>query len=525
MAKTNRINIFKLRSEFDLEKLPAIAEYKEAFSNEKSRLLIQQNKKSIPEWSSFISSLSPGLSFENYSNSFIYLIAHKKSLYALTGGYGFKAIQNYIEDEFGLNVALRLIDNLSISSIHQFSIQSQTRQIQRSVSNYNPSFDNENYNKILKSISGKGFFSGKNFLIHGKSSVVLRTEKNIKNIDAVLDEIEDILGKEEKIEFYRAYKEVKEKQLIRRLNLNLYRKLFKIYKNKSTSISHLYLDLPDPFKRFDYSTYNLLVNNQSFEINELDIDEIKSSLQDNFHNSLSIRQLINIRITGISIDGNLDEYYHKSLDKLIVCESTLDNKHYIKLDGKWLQILDNIISFIDEKISGITIEKDYLPHWEQKDIKEKILTLKKSGEKNVYEELIYNTETSKKHNFVLLDRKLIQLKGQSKIEIADLYDPSQDRFIHVKNVWGSKSSYLFSQASISSILYANSAEIRDKCLQTFQIPTSKRKTIVIAMAIESKNIANFPFNISYFAKLSLYSAINNIRNNGYDIVLAPISII
>lgn len=78
MAKNNRINIFKLRSEFDLEKLPAIAEYKEAFSNEKSRLLIQQNKKSIPEWSSFISSLSPGLSFENYSNSFIYLIAHKK---------------------------------------------------------------------------------------------------------------------------------------------------------------------------------------------------------------------------------------------------------------------------------------------------------------------------------------------------------------------------------------------------------------------------------------------------------------
>ena len=60
--------------------------------------------------------------------------------------------------------------------------------------------------------------------------------------------------------------------------------------------------------------------------------------------------------------------------------------------------------------------------------------------------------------------------------------------------------------------------------KSFEIQSSERKTIVIAMAIESKKINDFPLNMSYFAKLSLYNAVSNIRNNGYDVVLAPISI-
>ena len=168
-------------------------------------------------------------------------------MYALTGGYGHKVIQDYIDNEFGLNVALRLIDDLAISSIHQLSIKSQTRQIQRSVANYNPSFDNENYNKILKSISGKGVFSGKNFMIQGKSSISLRTEKDITEIDSVLDEIENILLKEEKTKIFRSYKQIKNKNLIHRLNLNLYRNLYKFYL-KDNNIFNLYISLVFKFK-------------------------------------------------------------------------------------------------------------------------------------------------------------------------------------------------------------------------------------------------------------------------------------
>nr|WP_040218205.1 DUF6119 family protein [Haemophilus parahaemolyticus] len=139
MRKTNRINLFKIDEDFNLSNFSSINEYTKVFSNKNSCLFIQKDKVSIPEWSNFISSLAPSYSFRNNSNSFVYFRVHNYGLYALTGGHGYKVIQDYIDDEFGLNVALRLIDNLAISSIHQLSIKSQTRQIQRSVANYNPS--------------------------------------------------------------------------------------------------------------------------------------------------------------------------------------------------------------------------------------------------------------------------------------------------------------------------------------------------------------------------------------------------
>ncbi|HGO5824146.1 TPA: DUF6119 family protein [Mannheimia haemolytica] len=524
-TKTNRINIFKLRSHFTIDNFSSINEYEKIFSDEKSSLFIQKNKRSTPEWSKFIAPLAPEISFENYSNSFIYLINYKNNLYALTGGYGFKIIQEYIEDEFGLDVALRLIDNLSISAIHQFSIKSQTRQIQRSVANYNPNFDNENYNKILKSISGKGEFSGKHFVVQGKSSIILRTEKDIRKIEQVLDEINKILGQEEKIKIPKSYKQVKNKELIHKLNLNCYRKLYKFYKNINSGESTLYLDLPDPFKRFDYSEYELSIKNNNFKIDELDIDEIKVLIQENFQMNLSLKELLNIHIMGITTEGEKDFYHNNSLERLIVCETSLNNQHYVKLDGKWFNILDNIISFIDDKIRNITIENDYLPKWNADDIKNKIISIEKNEGRKNYAEQIYNDEVSKQKGFLLLDRNLIKTDEKSKIELADLYDHSKHRFIHIKNVWGAKSSYLFSQAYIASTLYANSKEFREKCTSVFTISEETKKTVVIAIAIESKKISGFPLNMSSFSKISLFNTINNIRNDGYDVILTPIEII
>ena len=528
MRKTNRINLFKIDEDFNLSNFSSINEYTKVFSNKNSCLFIQKDKVSIPEWSNFISSLAPSYSFRNNSNSFVYFRVHNYGLYALTGGHGYKVIQDYIDDEFGLNVALRLIDNLAISSIHQLSIKSQTRQIQRSVANYNPSFDNENYNKILKSISGKGNFSGKSFMIQGKSSVVLRTEKNISEIDSVLDEIENILLEKEKIQIFRSYQQVKDKELIHRLNLILYRNLYKVYR-KDDNNSNLYLDLPDPFKRFDYSGYTLRIKKKNIEktinIDELDINEIKSKILESFKEPLSLKEILNIHVTCNSNDGDSDIYHKKTLDKLIISESSIDNKYYVKLDRKWFLILDNIISFIDDKISNITIEKDYLPKWHKKEIEKEIKGLKDSGEKISYAELVYNKSVAQQRGYLLLDRDLIKLDKKSKIELADLYDASKNRFIHVKNCWGAKSAYLFSQALIASALYENSKEFKEKCQECFNIQTSDKKTIVIAIAIEEKYIMNFPSNMSAFAKLSLYNAVTNIRNYGYDVILAPIAIV
>lgn len=174
-------------------------------------------------------------------------------------------------------------------------------------------------------------------MIQGKSSVVLRTEKNISEIDSVLDEIENILLEKEKIQIFRSYQQVKDKELIHRLNLILYRNLYKVYR-KDDNNSNLYLDLPDPFKRFDYSGYTLRIKKKNIEktinIDELDINEIKSKILESFKEPLSLKEILNIHVTCNSNDGDSDIYHKKTLDKLIISESSIDNKYYVKLDRK-----------------------------------------------------------------------------------------------------------------------------------------------------------------------------------------------
>lgn len=127
-----------------------------------------------------------------------------------------------------------------------------------------------------------------------------------------------------------------------------------------------------------------------------------------------------------------------------------------------------------------------------------------------------------------MDQQFIYLDGPSKIELCDLYDHKTRTFFHVKETWGSKSAYLFTQGKTSAEFFRHSADFRNKCKarwpKLFSRDTGQEK-IVYGIAAPDSSKRTIPTRMTYFAKLSLYDAVTELKRLDYAVSIAPIRII
>src|SRR5699024_11089208 len=91
----------------------------------------------------------------NRSCGFLLLKRHGDNVYAITGGYAYTEIRDAILEDFGLQIALRMIDESGLANIKQRSLKGSVRQIMRAVAGYDPLFESENYNRMLDGLEGK----------------------------------------------------------------------------------------------------------------------------------------------------------------------------------------------------------------------------------------------------------------------------------------------------------------------------------------------------------------------------------
>ncbi len=246
--KTNRIVVYRLNSLHKFEKLDFSAKgYATEYADETIKLFVQTGKCSTPQWIAYIAPLlsTDPAKIVNESCSFILFVKHAGNLYALAGGYGYTQLEEHVDDEFGLQVALRLINGEAISAISQRAMKGTTRQVFRAVAGYQPVFDRDNYNRILKALEGRGRFEGRTFRVSGRSSLVLRTGKSVHNLESVLSEVEDILGREPQIHFPKSYEEVKGKDLFRELDEARFER-FRAFWAGDSNRETLYLEFDDP---------------------------------------------------------------------------------------------------------------------------------------------------------------------------------------------------------------------------------------------------------------------------------------
>jgi uncharacterized protein (TIGR04141 family) len=512
--QTKKIVIYKLRShelvsEIDLTS----AGYYLEFDNGNQRLFVNRGRRSKPHWFDYI---KPLLSthvndITNTSTSFILLIHHKESGYAITGGYGYTTISDHIVADFGLNVVLRMLDPSTISTIQQRALKGTTRQLLRAVSGYNPMFDRDNFNRVLNSLEGKGIFEGKRFRVSGRSSLTLRTVRSVNDVSDVLDDIESIISKSEQIHFPRSYEIVTDNDLLSTLDRNML-DAFLAYWAGDASREKIYLEFDDPFTQFQCTKFKITYQRKRIETEDFDLDIIRAAFLKNNILLEGDDFLHHLYVTGIG-DDDQEIFSREPLDNMLVFEITLHGHDYIRLGTKWCRILDEMQSFIKDELRNIHIDRTLLPAWD----------------KGAHEsENEYNNFVAKSTGWACLDADFVYIEGRSKIEVCDLFDKSQNQFIHVKDTWGSKSAYLFTQGTTSAEMYRQSVLFRQKCAEKWPDLFDgdiREATVVFGIASHQAIETDFPHNMTYFAKLNLYNATMLLRQYGFTVVVAPIAIL
>jgi len=510
--KTNRINLYKVSEKYNFSDLRFLGDgYIQEFEDSTRKLYIQRKKTGVPGWVNYLKPLisedPDGIT--NHSSSFILLVQHNGSIYALCGGSGYARLEEYIEEDFGMRLALRMIGEKDILALNQRSLKGATRQIYRAVVGYDPIFDKENFTRVLNSIAGKGEFEGKTFRIDGKASLVLRTVKDISRLSEVLTEIEAISSQSEKIIFPKSFVVEKDKTVLRDLDATMLQMVQGFWSGASGR-DRLYLEFKDIFVQFRCERFEGEYGKIGIKFTEFDLDVIKEAfIREGLNAINSIDDLGKIMITGFNENG-YDEIYENLLG-LIVCEVDKDGHSFIKIGGRWLRILSEIQEFINSELKTINLLPVFLPEWNR------------SAHPK---ELDYNKFVATQNAWVCMDQEFIH-DGTSKIEVCDVYDKAEKKFFHIKETWGSKSSYLFVQGSTAAEFFYNSDSFRKKCEEKWPAQFDGRINykIVFGIAADKANEAEFPLNMTFFAKLSLYNAVSILKQIGYIAYLTPIRII
>lgn len=509
---TNRVVVYRIRPEIAIDDIDLT---NSAYSLERSedglRLFVHKGKESRPQWAEFIAPLIETGYDEllNYSCSFVLLLKSDSRLYAIAGGHGYVELKKLIDEEFGLEVAVRLINERQVSALSQRSMKGSVRQVFRAVRGYDPAYDRENYNRILNHIEGKGEFEGRQFRISGRSSLVLSTVKDVSRIKEVIFEIEDVLTREPRIHLPKSYEEVRDPALIETLDGAMIAE-FLNYWNGISNRDAFYLELRDPLIQFRCDSYKVVFRRKPRELADLDLDLVREALQD-VDPPTSLEDLTAIHLTGISETGFSELRNEKLLD-MLVFEHTIGTKSYIRFGKVWYHILDEIQKHIDEELGKVPVSRTLMPSWNT--------TLFPT-------EYTYNQHVAQAQGWRLLDTDTVPIHGLSKLELCDLYDEGTRTLLHVKKTWGSKSAYLFSQGITSAVMFRQSEEFRDKCkakwpgLFDTQLPDA---TVAFCIAAPQAGSEKFPLNMSYFARLNLYSAVRELKSLDYKVLIAPITL-
>lgn len=511
-TRTNRVSIYRVSNNALFDSLDlSNRRYREEFTDEHTRLFVKVGSRSVPAWVSYLGSLITHPDrILNTTSSFVMLKKHNGYLYALTGGYGYAEIKEYVEDDFGVALALRMIDEKQISLLKQRSLKGAVRQIQRAVSGYQPVLDPENYNRVLDGLEGKVSFESREFRISGRSAVVLRTARPIEQLGEVLDELENILEQEPRIELPRSYEVVTDEGVVAILNGRLLQTMREFWQGNADR-DQMFLEFSDPVVQFRCVTFEVKYDRRRIATEEFDLELVRDALKERGAREPDSQEaLAKLRVSGVNEFG-AKEFKEVPFSKLIVYETVLNNRHYIRFANKWYAILDDVQAFLDRELSALRIDRELLPSWDRS--------------QHPSEDL-YNRWVSGRTGWHCLDRDLVPING-SRIELCDLYDEDSHSFLHVKRAWGSKTAYLFSQGALAAEFYYSSEVFRAACEEKWPgvVPqTPGSPTFVFGIADMKACNDEFPFNLTYFGKLACYNAAASLRAKGFSVVLAPIQV-
>jgi len=415
------------------------------------------SSKKPPRWKPYLDELSSetiSIS-ENASNKAIILVHIQDRIMAVVFGYGRSFLkEEHIERNFGLKVALNIIDPRKMRSINATTIEDMvvTTQRQASYSTTQDEFGLNVTNDIMKGLTGEPYDCVYGNHISGKDSLVVSIlmdmtelkEKLLLYYCAYLDNRYKRIG----FEWVDNVAEIRDSIKSEALDFELVSAI------ENHRIDNLHIAPPettdwDRIIGFCYSGISKKLDDSDNYSLDLDLTEYVNSIKPGIDIYQKIRR---DKLYAMTSDGI--PFAICSIYAALVFQTEYEGKNFIFCSGAWYYVetsfFEQVNNFIKTRVPCSSIILPDCP-----------------ADKNEEEYNIMVAGSS--IDYCLMDRKLISVaNGPKKIEACDIFTRDK-KLIHVKNKGQSAQlSHLFSQGKVSAECFVSDMTFRK---QVYDITT------------------------------------------------------
>ncbi len=508
-------------------------------------LYYRKHRKKKPDWKQFLArnvktESSIHTDSTNMNESFVLFFFHKSSnkLYAVCGGYGSVAIKNFTNEDFGIDILMRILQtkgNKVLRHAKEFGITGGLVGVAKYFrENYN-FYENTNFGNIYREVSAeidKDIIRSLSIDTNdvkqciAKNSFKINQSITYENMLSVVDKLNVILEREANfnINDIKKIDSRKENTLIDKLEEVVLNQLwegrnnFEILKEQLDFINK-------KFDRFSSSDY-FLCNGIRYEDKKTIFVSVMNSLS-NPNKKHFFRELKTKTLRGYDSEG--EELISDKVFNHLVLEIQYESQNYFLINGEYYEINSSFINTLNESCKDF-ISNNYYDgldkNWN-------------SGRESVYN-LLYKGET---------DTLVLDTITPDNIEACDIlkFDSQKVYFCHVKKGFDGSMRDLTNQVFVSASriiedlksdktylknLYEklqNSEEYRDQVDsedEFLSIFENKKLCFVLAVkdtATNERSISCIESFSSNIAKFSLNELVNKMRNIGIEFQIAQIN--
>ena len=473
------------------------------------RIVISDTSQNKPAWEPFLNCFScEEIKLEsNASNKAVMLIKIDDRIMALTFGYGRSILnENYIERDFGLRVAINLIDTNKMRSINAANIEDTVVNIQKQSSHVvsQEEFSINGIYDVVTAVMGKSVNIEYADRISGKDSLVVTLDMKptqlIDKLKIFLDAYKSDAYKKN-FPWIDNMKEIRDKEKINALSNEIVSKI------KRKDIYDVYISPPETInwsevKGLMLTGMNKRRSNIENYSDEPSFYDYAIKFEDESSNQI-LSKLKSDRLLALYNDDNSNTIC--SVYAALVAQVKYEDDLYVLYNGVWYLIKNDFYNNVKDAVSKIAISDIDFPVCHKDE-----------------HEGDYNDRVSKQLNFCLFDKRLVKVEGGLKqIEACDLFTDKK-QFIHVKHKYSSAHlSHLFAQGKISAQCFVDDEQYRK---QVYDITKEKYVNDVfdykkkpqsqefeIVYAIITDKIGKIEESIPFFSLVNLMLAAQELE--------------
>ena len=251
---------------------------------------------------------------------------------------------------------------------------------------------------------------------------------------------------------------------------------------------------------------------------DLRLADLRTTLQrEGKLDELDYRSLRQRRISASNVDG--DQTYRWTIWSCLTGELNFDGHTYVIDEGDFFEVQPDYLASLNDWTDELPRSGLELPPCDL-----------------ATPEDAYNKEAARVAGCLLLDRRNVQRRGATAVEICDLL-AAEGALIHVKKNSGSSDlSHLFSQGVVSASVLQEDSEFRALAAEKvrgiqggeefglFGEPWVTSQVEIVFAIIDRRWPTAPSAVLPFFSKVNLRRSVRDLESRGYGVTLLPVSV-